>query len=206
MSAWQAAAAFSSIRAGSRRTPRRAACRDRAAGACRAGPTAGGVRFGRDVAGDTMVERARVGGVQHRGGGARRKPVEHDRHAPMRAARIARPSPRIRGRRAGAAHRTDRRPPPDAARRRPRRSRACARARRRRPRFRAGPVFRFAAEQREAERRRDGRVADPHLADRQRIDPRLDGHHPVGDRAGASSSLIAGPSTISPVGVSRFIS
>ena len=48
-----------------------------------------------------------------------------------------------------------------------------------------GPVGRVAAEQPHAQRRRDGRVGDPHLADRQHVDPRLDRHHAVGDGAGA---------------------
>ena len=38
--------------------------------------------LGRDVRDDAMIERVRVGGVQHRGGGGRDEPVEQHRHAP----------------------------------------------------------------------------------------------------------------------------
>ena len=47
------------------------------------------------------------------------------------------------------------------------------------------PLGCLAAEQAHAQRRGDRRVGDPHLADGQRVDPRLDRHHAVGDGAGA---------------------
>ena len=94
-------------------------------------------RLGRDVAGDAMVEGARVGGVEHRGGGARAEPVEDDRDPPH---------PRRQDR---AGHRGEFEPAQPAqhfervarlrhcgGRRRRRRPRASARARRRRPRCR----------------------------------------------------------------------
>ena len=66
----------------------------------------------------------------------------------------------------------------------------------------SGPRRRLAAEQTHAQRGRDGRVADPHLADRQRVDPRLDRHHAVGNGAGAF--LFAHRRRLDDVGGRRF--
>jgi hypothetical protein len=49
----------------------------------------------------------------------------------------------------------------------------------------ADPIRRPAAEERLGQRGCRGRVGDPHLAERQGVDARLDRHHPIGDRVGA---------------------
>ena len=133
-----------------------------------------------------MIEGARIGGIQYRGGRSGAEPIEHDRHTaharcqdrprhrgefePAEAAqhikRVAGLGPVPCDRRGDDLPLLFERGADDAG-------------------TRAGPYRRVAAEQRHAQGRRDGRVGDPHLADRQRINARLDRHHAVGDRAGA---------------------
>ena len=118
---------------------------------------------------DAMVERARVGGVEHRAPRSPSEAVEHDRHPPDAAPPGSRRrSRRIRARRGGAAARTDRLRRRGGARRRRRRPRACAASAAPATPV-PGPIHSaaLAAEQRQAQRRRDRRVGDPHLADRQ---------------------------------------
>ena len=144
--------------------------------------------LGRAMRDEAMVERARVGGEQHRGGGRRR----HSRRARTgtRARRAAITAPAI-----AASSRPPRRRSMSNG------SAACGRCRADRASTtailcverRAGdagarpdPIGGVAAEQ---ARRHSAAatvgVADPHLAQRQDVDARLDRHHAVGHGEGA---------------------
>ena len=131
-----------------------------------------------------MVERMPVGGVQHRGGSGRGKAVEHDRHAA---------EPR-RDHRSGDCGELEPAEAPQHVERVARRlTMECHRLGDGAPLglqrgsgdpgAGSGPQLRRAAEEPGAQSSRGGGIADAHLAQRQRVYPRLDRHHSVGHRA-----------------------